>query len=187
MVLPLHIFEPRYLQLVDECVTHDEPFGVVLIERGFEVGGGDERFTVGTRARILETADLPDDRKALIAVGTDRFEIDRWLDDDPYPQALVSSRTRSGDASDLPVAELDQRLRRLFAVVSESGIDVGPLDYEISEDPALAIDQLCALSPLGQLDRQRLLESTSPSEQGRLLTGMLEEATSLLQAQLGGA
>src|SRR4051812_26706984 len=43
-VLPLHVFEPRYRALVETCLHSDGRFGVVLIERGYEVGGGDARF-----------------------------------------------------------------------------------------------------------------------------------------------
>jgi len=48
IVLPLRVFEPRYRQLTADCLAGDGEFGVVLIERGWEVGGGDTRFNVGT-------------------------------------------------------------------------------------------------------------------------------------------
>src|SRR2546430_15968952 len=88
-VLPLHIFEERYRSLVETCLQGDGRFGVVLIERGFEVGGGDTRFGVGTVARIVEAARTPDGRYLLATVGTERFRIKKWLDDDPYPRAEV--------------------------------------------------------------------------------------------------
>src|SRR5439155_458702 len=50
VVLPLHVFEPRYRALTRDCLAGSGEFGVVLIERGLEVGGGDERFPVGTVA-----------------------------------------------------------------------------------------------------------------------------------------
>ena len=56
--LPLHVFEPRYRVLVHDCLASDAPeFGVVLIERGSEVGGGDVRFRTGTVARLVEAAE----------------------------------------------------------------------------------------------------------------------------------
>ena len=59
-VLPLHVFEPRYRQLVKDCIAADEPeFGVVLIERGSEVGGADFRSLAGCVARIIELGELP--------------------------------------------------------------------------------------------------------------------------------
>ena len=54
-LLPFQVFEPRYRVLVEHCLTTDRRFGVVLIERGSEVGGGDVRFDVGTVAEIGES------------------------------------------------------------------------------------------------------------------------------------
>ena len=88
-VLPLHVFEPRYRVMTRRCLDGDGEFGVVLIERGSEVGGGDVRFDVGTIARIVQAAELPDGRFALATVGLRRFRVVRWLTDDPYPQAEV--------------------------------------------------------------------------------------------------
>ena len=56
-VLPLHVFEPRYRVMTRRCLDGDREFGVVLIERGSEVGGGDVRFGVGTIARIVQVAE----------------------------------------------------------------------------------------------------------------------------------
>src|ERR1019366_10529845 len=84
-VLPLHIFEPRYQALTEHCLAADSTFGVVLIERGSEVGGGDQRFTVGTRTRIVHAEHLDDGRWVLVTVGETRLRVKRWLPDDPYP------------------------------------------------------------------------------------------------------
>ena len=59
MGLPLHVFEARYQALTRDCLDGNGEFGVVLIERGSEVGGGDTRFGVGTVALIAEAAELP--------------------------------------------------------------------------------------------------------------------------------
>ena len=75
MVLPLHVFEPRYRALTRDCLAGDRRFGVVLIERGSEVGGGDVRFSVGTAAQIVEAAELPDGRFALGTVGVQRVRV----------------------------------------------------------------------------------------------------------------
>ena len=105
-VLPLHIFEERYRALVETCLRGDGRFGVVLIERGYEVGGGDSRFGVGTVARIVEAARTPDGRYLLATVGTDRFRIKKWLDDDPFPRAEIDvigePKRVADDAADAP-------------------------------------------------------------------------------------
>ncbi|MGZ4700329.1 MAG: LON peptidase substrate-binding domain-containing protein, partial [Ilumatobacteraceae bacterium] len=57
VVLPLHVFEPRYQQLVRDCLDASEhEFGVVLIDRGSEVGGGDSRLPIGVIARLVQVA-----------------------------------------------------------------------------------------------------------------------------------
>ena len=82
-MVTLRIFEPRYLQMIDECVEQSAPFGIVLIERGFEVGGGDQRSTIGTVAQLVDVKDLPDGELAVVAVGVERIRVLEWLPDDP--------------------------------------------------------------------------------------------------------
>ena len=96
MLLPLHVFEDRYRQMVDDVLAasaggRERPaeFGVCLIERGSEVGGGDVRSDVGCMARILEGQQTDDGRWALLSVGDRRVRITEWLVDDPYPMAIV--------------------------------------------------------------------------------------------------
>src|SRR5947208_13497309 len=99
-VLPLHVFEPHYRALVETCLHSDGRFGVVLIERGFEVGGGDARFGIGTVARIVQAAQTEDGRWGLLTVGARRIKVDGWLPEDPYPKARVV---------DLPDEAVDER------------------------------------------------------------------------------
>ena len=88
-LLPLHVFEPRYRVMIRHVMDGDHEFGVVLIERGSEVGGGDVRFDTGTIARVVQAAELPDGGYALATVGMSRVRVTRWLPDDPYPHAEV--------------------------------------------------------------------------------------------------
>lgn len=89
-LLPLRLFEPRYLALLRECLAQEPPeFGVVLIERGTEVGGGDQRTSVGTVARILEAAPRASGDVSVVALGHRRIRVLEWLPDDPHPWALV--------------------------------------------------------------------------------------------------
>src|ERR1700735_1313626 len=89
-VIPLHVFEPRYRTLMQHCLDADRRFGVVLIERGSEVGGGDQRAGVGTQGLISRGGELPDGRWVLEVTGERPVGIDEWLPDDPYPIAVVS-------------------------------------------------------------------------------------------------
>src|SRR3954467_2773228 len=96
VAIPLHVFEPRYRALTRHCLDPDRRFGIVLIERGSEVGGGVVRFDIGTCARIVEADELPDGRWVLVAVGAERLRVVRWLADEPYPRAEVQILTEQG-------------------------------------------------------------------------------------------
>ncbi|MBD0323283.1 MAG: LON peptidase substrate-binding domain-containing protein, partial [Aldersonia sp.] len=123
--LPLHVFEPRYLALVDECMNNrPEPeFGVVLISRGHEVGGGDQRTEVGVLARIGSAYRLPGERLALDCRGGDRIRVEEWLPDDPYPRARVTrwpdTDTAPDSSAEAAVAERVAELRTLAVELAE--------------------------------------------------------------------
>jgi Lon protease-like protein len=89
MPLPLRVFEPRYRQLVAECLEADEPFGVALIREGVEVGGPSVPYEVGTTARILAASIAADGVLHIEAVGARRFRTLRLHDDRPYLWADV--------------------------------------------------------------------------------------------------
>ncbi len=95
--MPLHIFEPRYRALIHDCLAEDGEFGVVLIDRGSEVGGDDERFAMGTVAAITQASPLPDGRWVLMTQGTDRLRVAQWLEPDPYPLAMVERLDTASD------------------------------------------------------------------------------------------
>ena len=90
MELPLVVFEPRYLQLTDECLESDEPFGVALLREGAEVGQNrSDPFEVGTTAHILSATDAGGGRLSVVAVGGRRFRVRSFLRDSPYLAAEV--------------------------------------------------------------------------------------------------
>jgi Lon protease-like protein len=185
-VLPLHVFEERYRRLVETCLAADHEFGVVLIERGSEVGGGDTRFDVGTVARIVEAGRFPDGRYALLTHGTVRLRVHEWLPDDPYPQAdveLLEERdAQSGDRDRRDAVE--QRLRRVLALASELGASVPPDEVRLDASPVRAAFEAGALAPIGPLDAQRILELEDPSARLDRLDTLLAETASLLELRL---
>ena len=189
MVLPLHIFEPRYRALVRHCVDEEEDFGVVLIERGSEVGGGDARFDVGCVARILEAGELPGGHIALATVGERRIRVTSWLPDDPYPQAEVEDwpdpPPQEGDAAgrDAVLAEL----RRVLALAAEVGEAVpSAAAIEVAEDVTVASYQLAALTPVGPLDRLALLAAPSVAARLERVAALLADVEAVLASRLDG-
>jgi uncharacterized protein len=154
----------------------------VLIERGSEVGGGDVRVSVGTCARIVEAAELPDGRWLLMVVGVERVEVARWLADDPYPRAEVTvlADAPSGpDAADQRAA-VERLLRRALALKAELGEPAAAATVELDGDPAVAAYQAAALAPVGALDAQRLLEQDGPDQRLAVLASMLDDEVRVL-------
>ena len=185
MLLPLHVFEPRYRALVDDCVAGDGEFGVTLIERGSEVGGGDVRTDVGTVARIVQVERFEDGRFAVAAVGTRRIRIERWLADDPYPRAEVVDWDDVG-TTETALDDADALFRRALGLAAELGEAPAPLDVELADDPATATFQIGALAPLGPLDRQAVLATERADDRVTLLVAQLTDVVELLRARLGG-
>lgn len=178
-LLPLHVFEERYRRLVDDCLAGDGELGVCLIERGSEVGGGDQRLAVGTVARVVDARRFEDGRWALVTAGVRRVRVRRWLEDAPYPRAEVEDwpDVEAGpgfaEARDAVLAAL----RRLLALTVELGEPVAPAPDALGDDPALASYRAAALAPIGPLDRQALLEAAGPDDRVALLSRLVDEAT----------
>jgi Lon protease-like protein len=186
--LPLHVFEPRYRALVRDCLAADRELGVVLIARGSEVGGGEQRTDVGTAARIVEAVELPDGRWAVAAVGVRRIRVRSWLPDDPYPVADVEDWPDPAPGPEHPtsLAAAVGLLRRCLALAAEAGDDAPPATIELSDDPVLAGYQASVVAPLGPLDQQQLLVAASSEARLELLTTLLAEAIEVLELRLGG-
>lgn len=185
-VLPLHVFEPRYREMIRTCLDGDRRFGVALIERGSEVGGGDVRADVGTLATIAEAQELDDGRWAVIAIGTTRIRIHRWLADDPFPRAEIEPWPEPAVAHPLGerYAELVAALRRVLALASELGDAVPEAGSELSDDPVVGSYQVAVLAPLGPLDRQRVLLASDAAARIDLVEELLGELDATLQARL---
>src|SRR5882672_7382750 len=75
MSLPLHIFEERYRQMINACISQNAPFGVVLIESGREVGSPATPHAIGTSAHIAGVERMADGRLHIEVVGQQRFHI----------------------------------------------------------------------------------------------------------------
>ena len=169
MPLRLRVFEERYLiMLADLLKTDQARFGVVLIERGHEVGGGEQRFPVGTMAEITQLG-AQEGFVGLVARGGRRFAVEQWLDDAPHPRAEVTELPDLEWDPELAGlrADTERLVRRTLALASEFAENVWPADVELADDPAAAAWQLAAIAPVGALDQLELLRATSF---GQLLT-----------------
>jgi Lon protease-like protein len=183
-LLPLRVFEPRYRLMTERVLRGDGEFGVVLIERGSEVGGGDTRFETGTVARVVRSQRLPDGGYLLATVGIRRIRVVQWLPDDPYPQAeVVDVEEPAPDGG----SDADARARAIAALADVCALyrerDPRVPDLpEIADDAAQASYELAALAPIGPLDAQRVLESPTAADRLALLTELAEDHARLLRS-----
>jgi Lon protease-like protein len=201
-LMPLHIFEPRYRQLVVDLLADDvnEPeFGITMIERGKETGGGEVRADVGTIARVVHVEALDGGRYRLVVVGTRRLRVRSWLPDDPYPVADVDEWPDT-DADDPLLGDLiaaaHARVRDINRRTAELGDrsptmpagdapgeerTAGVKEPEISDDPLLATYHLASIAPLGPADRYRLLCADSPRQRLELLDAALDDIIAMIE------
>lgn len=163
-VLPLHVFEPRYVQLLLDVQAGDGTFGTALITRGREAGTDVDqgRADVGTRVRIVRHERVAGDdslRFAVVGVAESRLRVHRWLPDDPYPRALVEDAPEpTGDASHGPA--MGRALALLADVLNlreQLGEPAGGRIEDVSDDPATASFQVAALAGVGPLDAAGIL------------------------------
>ena len=178
-VLPLQVFEPRYRALVADVARGDGRFGVALINRGSDVGGGDERTKVGTIADLVRNGEAEDGRILIVAVGRERIRVSGWLDDDPYPRAMVEpfpeGEIRAG--IDDAIKKAAAARSKLLALAIEMGACGQNLDLDLPDDRAAAAWSLCEAAPVGSFDRQRLIEIDDAVERLHLLEQMMSDQT----------
>lgn len=187
--VPLRVFEPRYLALVDRVLADESELGTVLIERGAEVGGGDARTDVGTALRLAGVTDLDDGHRAIVVVGTERIRVRRWLPDDPHPWAEVDEWADEGSTGPQDGPGIDAakaKLAKLLALASELGADTAEVDLDVADDPVAASYQLSAITPVTALDAHRLLRAPGAAGRLRVLDEMLDDQIALVEARLGG-
>ena len=187
LVLPLHIFEERYKQLVRDLVGGPEPrrFGVIAIRSGREtgIGGVSALHDVGCTATLREVAEIEDGQYDIVTVGTDRFRL-RGLDDSgPYLTGEIEVLDEPlGDESAAALAA--SVVQRSFRAYLNRRADRGSPTISVParpEEPIL-LSYLVAASMVIELnDRQELL--AQPDAVGRLAAerALLARETAILR------
>jgi uncharacterized protein len=164
LVLPLHIFEPRYRQLVTDLLASPEPrqFGVIAIRRGREtgVGGVSALYGTGCTAVLRQVERLEDGRFDLVAVGGQRFRLGELADPAPYLSGEVELLPDEvGDDAEAALAV--QAVQRLFlsylGLLAERG-GVRVTVPELPDEPVLLSHLVAAAVVVDLPDKQRLLE-----------------------------
>jgi Lon protease-like protein len=183
LVLPLHVFEPRYRVLVQALLELPEEaerrFGVIAIRAGREVGadGVQALHAVGCTAELREVTPYPDGRFDLVTVGENRFRL-AGLDEDagtPYHTGFVDFiPERDGDGD---VASLARQVTARFAEYRERlGVEVN----ELPDQPQVISYLVAAAVVLDLPDRQALLEEPTTADRLRAEIELLRREVSLV-------
>ncbi len=184
--VPLHVFESRYRQLVDDVQANDGRFGICLIAGGSEVGGGDVRVDIGTVVHLEAVFPFSDGRSMLVVDGQERIRVVQWLSDDPYPRAIVETMVTDEVPNDPALLRsTEAAVRSLRNLHSEMHPDsCVEMDCAMSEQTCVRAWQLCALTPAATLDQLKLLKAVSCDARLRTLGEICCERYSDLMRQL---
>jgi Lon protease-like protein len=185
LVMPLHVFEPRYRVLVQALLELPEDverrFGVVAMRSGREVGadGTPALHAVGCTAELREVTPHSDGRFDLVTVGETRFRL-VGLDDGagtPYHTGLVEFLPEQDGDGD--VEGLARHVTARFAAYREAlGVEV----TEVPDQPQVISYLVAAAVVLDLPERQGLLEQATTAERLRAELGLLRRETALVSA-----
>jgi Lon protease-like protein len=167
---PLHIFEPRYRELIGECLDEEREFGLLLSD-------DDGLRDVGTTAAIVEVLErFEDGRLNILVEGRERFRVSELTSGRPFQTALTEPVTDDDDpATDAEAREARDLFQELRAVLES---DVDDPDETIPLSFALA-----ARVDFGASAKQRMLETTSERERLALMRRLLRRAVQKTRAE----
>ena len=163
---PLHIFEERYKAMIGNCIERNEPFGIVLIKEGQEVGSPATPFNIGTTARVIRSELLGQGRMNIMTKGERRFEIAEVTQQVPHMVGRVRFLDEPiGEGIDELLPELNQEFTALIQGLTALAGGYAS-DVAMPEDPAQLSYTIASNLNLQTHVRQALLES--PSAAARL-------------------
>jgi len=180
--LPLHIFEPRYRQMLQDVSVSNRLFGVSY----FDSSASDKEHPmvghVGCVAEVTETQALPDGRSNILTVGLIRYRVENYLErGDPYLVAQVNyfeDEEEDGELvnqSSRSVAEAFSRIARAVKIINDERATLPDIS---DTDPQRLSFLVAAAMEIDADVKQELLELRSTSERLRRLRGMLLRAVS---------
>ncbi|OBH90105.1 LON peptidase substrate-binding domain-containing protein [Mycobacterium sp. E2989] len=189
--LPLRIFEPRYGALVRHCLATGDPFGVVLISRGREVGGGESRCDVGVLARITDCVEHGAGRYSMHCRTGERIRVSQWLPDEPYPRATVAVwPDEPGDpVTPAQLREVEDAVMALFERIADArGLALpgreAVLGDDAAGDPGERLYALASRIPIGTADRYTVLAAPSVAERLTALREAVAAVAEVVEFQL---
>jgi len=180
MALPLHIFEERYKAMISDCVAREEPFGIVLIKEGQEVGNPAEPFSVGTTARIFRVENLEEVRLNILTTGERRFETVEIIQSLPHIVGNVRYLEEYvGEPAEQIVTETGQEYSTFLRNIS--ALSGGwTAQAEIPQDTTVLSYSIAATLDLPGTLRQELLEMPTAGERLERLLPLLKRGNEAL-------
>ena len=166
-VLPLRIFEPRYLDMIANCMRDSLPFGVVLLRRGGEVmsdvrGSEVEFHDVGTEARVFDFSQTEKGILAVVASGERRFVVDRV--ESASDGLMIGQVSLLVDECDSEITEEDRELLKVLTELMKHPL-VQELKLGVDLTKAQSVSyRLSDLLPVAPEEKQKLLEIDSAEE-----------------------
>src|SRR5689334_15762796 len=160
MALPLHIFEERYKLMIGECIRESQPFGVVLIRSGQEIGPGAKIHAVGTTAHITQVENLNDGRMNIAALGYNRFRVKSVHSKKPYLTGLIDYfplQDQENEQAKLltpKIAEMLQGYLDIFATLGKVELEMDSLP----DDPVTLAFLTAIILRTPAKDKQLLLD-----------------------------
>ena len=179
MPLPLHIFEPRYRLMIERCLNDDSIFGVAQIVEGQEGSCDTHPAQIGCAAEIIEVAPFADGRLNVQTLGTRRFEILSYREQDEYLVGTCQWLEDQEDDDGLVRASMRIRalLSRYFDSLSLSTALPAELgDLDVPQNPYALSMFIAAIMTLPNNQKQTLLEMTSTKARLEVEEFLLERA-----------
>lgn len=206
-LVPLRVFEPRYVQMMRDLLARDietMTFGSVLIERGTEVGGGDQRRQFGVYVDIQRIVATAEGGYALLGTASSVLRVEEWGTDDPYPRATTSLVKTSWNDSASIIASIVSRLAQSARVLLHEYFDVegvpvaerslpeltraasGTWVIDAQKDDVIrALWVVARHVPVGPEDRYGLLSASSVTELVQRVTETIAHASEVLAFRRG--
>ena len=163
--LPLHIFEPRYRQMITECYEQEKPFGVVLVRPG-SPPMLEEPYPVGTMADILALSRMDDGRMNLIARGGQRFQILEQHRKKSYLTGIVEIYFDLPEPEQV-LREQADKARELFNTYLEILLEVvgkSETQFNLPEEPEELSHFIAYFLDIEDEEKQQLLEMNLTTE-----------------------
>ncbi len=184
MPLPLHICEERYKAMIGECLDTEQPFGVVLIKEGLEVGEPADPFMIGTSARIVRVEHLDDGRMNMLTLGERRFQVMEITQKVPHLVGRIQYLDEEpGDTPSEMLAEFVEGYSAYLRNI-EALSGGWTANAQLPREPVLLSYALAGSLDIPTGVRQQILESATAAQRLEILAPLLKRGNEILHEEV---